>query len=865
MKTLTRLNKTLLPIILLLLTACDSVETVGNPFVDDGGPVNDGPAARDDDVRDFELAVWNVLKAENRCGQCHTTDAAAATYPFANAANVNSSFDSVLQFVNRLNPANSSLVTFVGGGHNCWETSDQACADTIINILENWVGPADSTTARTIQLTAPVLKDPGDSKNFPDTALENSPNSFFETIHPLLTANCIACHYEEGVSQQQAPFFANPDPAAAYEAVKSKLNIDFPIDSRLVQRLLDGHNCWTDCGTYNPVTEVMTGNADEMLTEIEQFAGAIVTTSIDTTLIISKALTLADGIIATGGNRHESNLIALWEFKTGSGNEAFDTSGIDTPTNLSLSGGYTWLNNFGVNFSGGKAQADTEKSEKLNRLIRTTGEYSIEAWVIPANVTQQDANIISYDAGSIEKNFALTQYEYSYRLHNRTAQGNTNANGEPFISTLDAGEILQSSLQHVVATYGPVAGRKIMVNGVEIPVTDPVTESTSISSWDDTFAFVLGNSSSNQKSWRGQVRMVAMHNRALTEVQALQNFEAGVGQKFFLLFSIEQESGIPQSYIRFEVSQFDNFSYLFENPTFINLNPDWVPITLDIQKIRIGINGKQALAGQSFASLRETVNATDYSAENGQVLSSSGAVIALEKGTFLDEFFLTFELLVRSRAFVDITPTAPPAGTDAEKVSDIGVRTFDEINATISSITGIPVTNSAVNALYLSYKQQLPTIEAIDAFLSSHQMAIAQLALTSCSERVEADRLLPMGAAGGRLLFQDVDFTESSGSAFNTAAKRGFVIDPVLNAVLSANLDSQPDATEISDLLGATTTQSLTGPGGAVLVDPELLLNDNTYPSLITEMNTVDNVPRTLQIVKAVCAAAVGSAAMLVQ
>ena len=62
------------------------------------------------------------------------------------------------------------------------------------------------------------------------------------------------------------------------------------------------------------------------------------------------------------------------------------------------------------------------------------------------------------------------------------------------------------------------------------------------------------------------------------------------------------------------------------------------------------------------------------------------------------------------------------------------MRTFQEISATISAITGIPVNDNrtfgnpvSVKGTYDSYIQQLPTTEAIDAFLPSHQMAIAQL------------------------------------------------------------------------------------------------------------------------------------------
>jgi len=856
-----------------LLIACDGPETVANPFQDTGTPVNDSPAAKDQAARDFEVSLWNNLKANNRCGQCHADVNGGQAPYFADPANVNTSYDAALPLVNLSDPSSSQLVSKVEAGHNCWEQFDSVCADSIKSMISNWAGvPDDNTSARAIKLTAPTIKTPGDSKTFPDLA-----DSFSTTIHPLLLDNCIACHYEEGLSQQQSPFFANPDASSAYEAVKPKVNIDLPSNSLLVQRLLGKHNCWSDS---------CDDDAADMQLAIEQFADAIPTTQIDQNLITSKALVLLDdGIIASGGNRHEFNMIALWEFKVGTGSTAFDTSGIEPAMNLSLNGNVNWLGAYGLDFSGGKAWADTQSSKKLHDFIKSSGEYSVEAWVIPANVTQEDANILSLDAGSTNKNFALTQTLYNYNFHNRTAQSNTN--GEPALSTPNADEVLQSSLQHVVATYDPITGRKIFVNGELIDVPDPISESTSINVWDDTFAFVLGNSSAEGNPWAGKVRLAAIHNKVLSETQIKQNFDAGVGQKYFLLFSIAEQTNIADSYIKFEVSQFDSFSYLFNQPTFINLDPDWVLSGFSIRKMRIGINGKQAIAGQSFAYLDETISSNTYSADEGQLLSSHGAVIALEKGADSDEFFLTFEFLAgNSNAFIEPAPIPPADPADAEPSSDIGVRTFDEINATIAKITAIPVTNTTVNNLYLQYKQQLPTVETIDAFLSSHQMAIAQLALTSCSERVNLDSVL---LAIDRVLFTDVDFTESAETAFNTATKRGYAIDPILNVLLSTDLDTQPDQTETANLLGADTPQTL-GSGSKTYAFDSLITEMTKCPRApdtagvkydpddpttgdphynedfpcdpVTDINTV---ARTAEIVKAVCAAAVGSAAMLIQ
>jgi hypothetical protein len=828
----------------LLLSCGGSSDTVGNPN-NNANLGYQGPPAATDDVRRFEVNLWNNLKAENRCGQCHGN---GQNPDFVNLTDVNQAYSNSVPLVNLADPPTSLLVTKVGSGHNCWLTSNVACADSIEQMVINWAGGTNTANVRTINLTAPTVRNPGDSKSFPTDATDNAPNSFELTVYPLLTAHCQGCH-EESANLPISPLFANADKDSAFESAKPKMDIDTPTNSRFVVRLREEfHNCWTNDCKADAIT---------MQTAIQNFAGAIPLTALDPTLVTSKALTLADGIIASGGNRHESNLIAIWEFKTNGGGTVFDTSGIEPAVDLTLSGSYAWLGGYGINLTGGKAQADTIRSKKLNDFVRSSGEYSIEAWVVPANVSQEDANIISYSAGANSRNFTLGQTLYNYDFYNRTTE--SNANGEVILATPDADEVLQSTLQHVVATYDPVQGRSIYVNGKAILVNDLVTTSTSISNWDDSFAFLLGNEVSNNRTWNGQLRLVAMHNRVLTPAQVIQNFDVGVGQKFFMLFSVAEQLSIPDSYILFEVSQFDSYSYLFDKPAFINLDADWVPVPIDIEGIRIGINGKEALVGQAYANLRTTISSGLYNPQTGQLLSTLGTIVALEKGsaTSFDEFFLTFEKLgTNTHVFSDPLPgisATPAADVDT---ADIGIKTFEEINASIAAITGVPVTVTAVNEVYQQFKQQFPTTEAIDTFLPSHQMAIAQLTLASCNVLIDDN-------AKRTIYFPGFDFTAQRDVAFNNATKRNQIINPLLTTALnidqgnSANdLTVQPTASDIRDSLGSTAIQTLSFTGGS-----------STYQSLITQLVSggSNDSARTIQIAKAVCAAAVGGAVILIQ
>jgi len=88
--------------------------------------------------------------------------------------------------------------------------------------------------------------------------------------------------------------------------------------------------------------------------------------------------------------------------------------------------------------------------------------------------------------------------------------------------------------------------------------------------------------------------------------QIQQNFAAGVGQKYYLLFGVSSLTGVNQSYVLFTASQYDNYSYLFAQPKFISLDQSaTVPPGLPLAGIRLGVNG--ALVGAGHDGLTEGV------------------------------------------------------------------------------------------------------------------------------------------------------------------------------------------------------------------------------------------------------------------
>jgi len=217
-------------------------------------------------------------------------------------------------------------------------------------------------------------------------------------------------------------------------------------------------------------------------------------------------------------------------------------------------------------------------------------------------------------------------------------------------------------------------------------------------------------------------------------------------------------------------------------------------------------------------------------------------VIALEKGADDDEFFLTFEVLgSNTNVVVEPAPLLPAPPPDLPDSPQIGLRIFDEINASMAEITGVSTEQSGVDSVFATIKQQLPTVENIGGFLSAHQMAISQLAIEYCSALVDnnGDTLREDYFLG---FFPAIGNPEAADTAFDSPLKRDLVITPLINNIVGTGLTTQPDTADVTfelDQLILLLTSCAIGPS----------------PTCAT-------VQRTEQIA---CAATVGSAITLLQ
>jgi len=813
--------------LLVALTACGGS---GAPVTVNAAPPTSsvqtytGPPPANADVQAFMVNFWANVSPANRCGGCH--HAGGQSPMFARSDDVNLAYQAALPLVNLSDPSQSTFVLKVGGGHNCWVADPSACAATMLVWIQNWIGAGSSSTT-SIKLIAPPVRTPGNSLQFPvdPNAAGTNGKSFANTVYPLLSTYCVGCHTSSSATAQQ-PYFASSNIQEAYLAAQPKMSLSTAIanpdtapyqdQSRFYERLAnESHHCWgspPDC----------VASSTAMHEAIRAFALGITPTQVDPSLIVSNALALTDGTIAAGGSRYESNLVAKYMFETGQGSTAYDTSGVNPEADLSLSGNVTWVGGWGINIgAGGSAQASTSASAKFGAMIQGAGEYTIETWVAPSNVTQTNAWIVSYSGSNTTRNMTLGQAAMQYQGFARSST--TSTAGMPPLITTTTGGAAQAALQHVVLTYDPVNGQKIYVNGVYTGDADP-SKGGSLANWDSTFALVLGNETTGQRQWQGVIKFVAIHNRALTAAQIQQNFAAGVGQKFFLLFGVSQLTGVNQSYILFQGSQYDNYSYLFDQPKFVSLDPTAMPANLPISGMRIGVNGVLAPAGQAFTSVNATIGGSNYTAANGQLLSPLGTVVPATLGPSNDLFFLSFDQIgTHVHAYLEPTVTVTPPAPNNTPQPDFGVSTFERFNRSLSKITGVAITDSVVNSLYQASQQSMPAGPAIDAFGSSQQTAFSQLASAYCNEMMASSQLRDAFFGSGL----DASLGSLSSGFFSSAGNRSLVEQALVqNAVGNANPQVATAVTNEVDALlqkipsinaGATVSQSAVAACTAVL------------------------------------------------
>jgi hypothetical protein len=226
--------------------------------------------------------------------------------------------------------------------------------------------------------------------------------------------------------------------------------------------------------------------------------------------------------------RIDQDLTVLYTFDEGSGTVVNDVSGVGTPLDLTIQspGNVTWqtgalsLDAATLINSGGSAT-------KITNAAQATNEVTLEAWVVPASLTQTGpARIFTLAQNHKNRSFSLEQGPnagnprdfYGARL--RTTS--TNNNGEPGL-TAPAGSATLA-LTHVVYTRSATGQTALYIDGQQVSTG---TTGGDFSNWNGGSEFALGQEVNGRDEWLGTLHLVAVYSRALTGGEVQQNFLAG--------------------------------------------------------------------------------------------------------------------------------------------------------------------------------------------------------------------------------------------------------------------------------------------------------------------------------------------------
>ncbi|HRV94273.1 MAG TPA: cohesin domain-containing protein, partial [Anaerolineae bacterium] len=221
-------------------------------------------------------------------------------------------------------------------------------------------------------------------------------------------------------------------------------------------------------------------------------------------------------------------LLALYTFEEGSGRVVKDVSGVGPAIDLTInnSQAVTWVDG-GLAINRQTIVTSRRAATKVIDGAKASNELTIEAWIKPANTTQDGpARIVTLSQGPTKRNFTLAQGLWGnqpsalYDVRLRTTK--TTLSGIPSMSSPDGS--LTAALTHVVYTRDAGGVATLYIDGVK---TVSETVDGDFSNWDKNHRLALANEITRNRPWLGEYHLVALYSRALGPDEVAQNFAAG--------------------------------------------------------------------------------------------------------------------------------------------------------------------------------------------------------------------------------------------------------------------------------------------------------------------------------------------------
>ncbi len=240
------------------------------------------------------------------------------------------------------------------------------------------------------------------------------------------------------------------------------------------------------------------------------------------------------GVPDDAGSR-SADLVALYVFD-GDGDVVRDVSGQQPPLDLKIAdrGNVEWTGD-GLVVKKSTILGTDGASKRLTAAVKKSNELTIDAWITPANTSQEGpARIVSLSNGSSNRNFTLGQEKDRYDVRLRSTKRSNN--GLP--SVAGPRNSVAAKLTHVVYTRDKTGRAKLYVDGEQVAAGNVDGD---LRNWDDSYRLVLANETSKDRTWLGTFHRVALHARALSPEEIR---DGGWGAKRYDLADVPHRGGL---------------------------------------------------------------------------------------------------------------------------------------------------------------------------------------------------------------------------------------------------------------------------------------------------------------------------------
>jgi hypothetical protein len=217
-------------------------------------------------------------------------------------------------------------------------------------------------------------------------------------------------------------------------------------------------------------------------------------------------------------------LLVLYRFEEGEGTVVHDLCELGEPLHLEIRDpeAVEWRRGSLV-VKASTLIAAERPAAKITTACRKSNAITIEAWIRPGNTTQGGpSRIVTLSRNPLERNFTLGQEGDGYDVRLRTTATGSNGSAPSF----HARHCLAPRLTHVVYTRDADGTASLYLNGSRASA-GPIRGD--LSNWGDGMRLGLANEVIDDRTWLGELHLVAVYGRALSAEEVARHFDAGPG------------------------------------------------------------------------------------------------------------------------------------------------------------------------------------------------------------------------------------------------------------------------------------------------------------------------------------------------